>query len=138
MYQLSGLDNLMVAGELPDIPLHMSALFIYEPGGDQSAVVDHALACSVMQQAIDHQFPILRCKLDALPLAMDRGYWVEDKHFDITRHIACERLPAPAAVTWPVVRRSTIGYPSMATVLDRDAYAPRRRAVQPSNRTPAD
>jgi diacylglycerol O-acyltransferase len=96
MYQLSGLDNLMVAGELPDIPLHMSALFIYEPGGDQSAVVDHALACSVMQQAIDHQFPILRCKLDALPLAMDRGYWVEDKQFDITNHIANVRLPAPA------------------------------------------
>ncbi|MCX2982606.1 wax ester/triacylglycerol synthase family O-acyltransferase [Halieaceae bacterium IMCC14734] len=96
MYQLSGLDNLMVAGELPDIPLHMSALFIYEPGGKHAANVDHALACSVMQSAIDQQFPILRCKLDALPLAMDRGYWVEDKHFDITNHIAHVSLPAPA------------------------------------------
>jgi diacylglycerol O-acyltransferase len=96
MYQLSGLDNLMVAGELPDIPMHMSALFIYEPGENRSHGVNHALACAVMQQAIDHQFPILRCKLDALPLDMDQGYWVEDKHFDIANHIEAVRLPAPA------------------------------------------
>jgi hypothetical protein len=37
MFQLSGLDNLMVAGELPNIPMHMSAIMIYETRGKRGA-----------------------------------------------------------------------------------------------------
>lgn len=37
MFQLSGLDNLMVDGELHNIPMHMSAVMIYETGGKRRA-----------------------------------------------------------------------------------------------------
>jgi len=78
MRQLGGLDNLMIEGELPNIPMHMSAVMLYDTGGKKGA---DRLVSSLLENfegAIDSHFPILRCRIEELPLQIDKAYWVED------------------------------------------------------------
>ena len=38
MQQISALDNLMLDGGLPNLPMHMSAIMIYDSGGHRGSV----------------------------------------------------------------------------------------------------
>jgi diacylglycerol O-acyltransferase len=95
MRQLSGLDNLMIEGEMPNIPMHMSALMIYETRGKKGATALYeALQDSFSDLAMRH-FPILRCRLEEVLLQLDQAYWVEDTHFSANYHISRVALPKP-------------------------------------------
>jgi diacylglycerol O-acyltransferase / wax synthase len=95
MRQLGGLDNLMIAGEMPNIPMHMSALMLYETGGKKGT---NAL-CDALQdrfgELVERHFPILRCRLEEVLLQLDKAYWVEDTHFSANYHISRVALPKP-------------------------------------------
>jgi WS/DGAT/MGAT family acyltransferase len=95
MRQLGGLDNLMIAGEMPNIPMHMSAIMIYETGGKKGT----NQLCDALQTRFDDliaaHFPILRCRLEEVLLQMDKAYWVEDTHFSVSYHISRVALPKP-------------------------------------------
>ena len=96
MQQLGGLDNLMIAGEVPNIPMHMSALMIYETGGKAGT---NRLADSLTTRfsaLVEQHFPILRCRLETLPLQLDNAYWVEDPRFNLQYHISRVALPKPS------------------------------------------
>ena len=97
MQQLSGLDTMMVLGELPDTPLHISALFIYDPSTAENQLFDHDRFRGLVNQLVSHQLPVLRCRLDELPLSIDKPYWVEDEHFHTDHHIHHYALPSPAS-----------------------------------------
>jgi diacylglycerol O-acyltransferase / wax synthase len=95
MEQLNALDNLMIEGELPNIPMQMSAAMLYETRGKRGANRLFDLLAGLLEDVIASQFPILRCKLEELPLQLDKAYWVEDANFSLTYHVNRVALPKP-------------------------------------------
>ena len=92
MEQLHGLDSLMVLGELPNVPLHFGALFIYRPAPSLNFDAVKALVAA----QIESHLPLLRCRFDALPISIDRPYWSEDPHFSLDAHLQRFALAKPA------------------------------------------
>ncbi|HEY9032434.1 MAG TPA: wax ester/triacylglycerol synthase family O-acyltransferase [Pseudomonadales bacterium] len=92
MEQLHGLDSLMALGEMPNVPLHIGAVFIYKPSPSLSFDAVRALLAA----QIDSHLPLLRCRLDALPVSIDRPYWSVDPEFSLDAHLQRFALPAPA------------------------------------------
>ena len=103
MQQLGGIDNLMILGELPNIPLHMSALMIYETGGKRGADRLYQALLEKYETIALPRFPILRCRVESLPLHMDRSYWVEDPNFSLTYHFT--RVSLPKGKGWGALYR---------------------------------
>jgi diacylglycerol O-acyltransferase len=103
MQQLGALDNLMIEGDLPNIPLHMSALMIYDTGGKKGAALLAESLQDRFEKTVDQHFPILRCRLEDVALQLDKAYWVEDPHFNATYHISRVALPKPS--DWQQVYR---------------------------------
>jgi diacylglycerol O-acyltransferase len=95
MRQLGGLDNLMIQGEMPNIPLHMSALMIHETRGKRGANALYKALRNNFEGVAQRHFPILRCRLEEVLLQMDKAYWVEDPHFSTDYHISRVALPKP-------------------------------------------
>ncbi|MEH6582345.1 MAG: wax ester/triacylglycerol synthase family O-acyltransferase [Halioglobus sp.] len=98
MRQLGGIDNLMIEGELPNIPMHMSALMIYDTGGKRGANRLFKAFSEHFETIVNEHFPILRCRLEELPLDLDKAYWVEDSHFNAAYHIT--RVALPSGRNW--------------------------------------
>lgn len=95
MRQLGALDNLMIEGEIPNIPLHMSAVMIYDTAGKRgTAALSKALGEN-FTELVDRHFPILRCRIEDVALQLDKAYWVEDPHFNANYHITRVALPKP-------------------------------------------
>lgn len=92
MEQLHGLDSLMALGEMPNVPLHIGAVFVYKPSPSLSFAAVRALLAA----QIDSHLPLLRCRLDALPVSIDRPYWSVDPEFSLDAHLQRFALPAPA------------------------------------------
>lgn len=103
MHQLGALDNLMIEGEIPNIPLHMSAVMIYETGGKRGTARIIDSLGERFEGLFDRHFPILRCRIEDVGLQLDRAYWVEDTQFSLTYHIKRVALPKPA--DWQQVYR---------------------------------
>ena len=95
MRQLGGLDNLMIGGEMPRIPMHMSALMIYETDGKRGATALFKALKNNFDDIAETYFPILRCRLEEVALQMDKAYWVEDTSFSTGYHISRVALPGP-------------------------------------------
>ena len=93
MQQLSALDNLMLEGELPNLPMHMSAIMIYDTKGKRGSARMLKLFQDRFLANSEKHFPILLCKAERLPLHLDRAYWVEDKNFSATHHFSHVALP---------------------------------------------
>ena len=95
MKHLSGVDNLFLALETPEAPLHVASLSIYDPstapGGKVrfKAVLNHFESCL-------HQWKQFRRKLVELPLGIDRPYWVENRKSTSNTTSATSPCPAPA------------------------------------------
>jgi diacylglycerol O-acyltransferase len=103
MQQLGGLDNLMIEGDLPGIPMHMSAVMIYQTGGKRGANRLFNTFSQRFDRIVDEHFPILRCRVDELLLDMDKAYWVEDDNFSLTYHLS--RVALPSGNDWDALHR---------------------------------
>jgi WS/DGAT/MGAT family acyltransferase len=95
MRQLGGLDNLMIEGEMPNIPMHMSAVMMYDTGGKRGATALFKALQNNFEELTERHFPILRCRLEEVLLQMDKAYWVQDTHFSPNYHITRVALPKP-------------------------------------------
>jgi diacylglycerol O-acyltransferase len=95
MRQLGALDNLMIEGEIPNVPMHMSALMMYATGGKRGTNAFFKALQENFTDLIDSHFPILRCRLEEVLLQMDKAYWVEDPHFSASYHVSRVALPKP-------------------------------------------
>ncbi len=93
MQQLSALDNLMLDGELPNLPMHMSAVMIYDTGGKRGSDRLRKALEERLTTIVHAHFPILRCKVERLPLHLDRSYWVEDEKYSLSHHVSHVALP---------------------------------------------
>lgn len=93
MRQLGGLDNLMIEGEMPGIPLHMSAVMIYDTGGKRGANRLFERFRQSFDTLAEDLFPVLRCKVESVSMELDKAYWVEDPNFNLDYHLSRSALP---------------------------------------------
>lgn len=99
MYErLSAQDNSFLVAEQPNVPLHVSAVAIYEVGdlANDAGGVDvrkfkHALEAQL------HRIPRYREKLQYVPVE-GRPVWIDDPHFSIDYHVRHAALPRPGDV----------------------------------------
>ena len=96
MQQLSGLDSMMVLGEISNVPLHMSALFIYDPSTSESGTIKYPQLTSLLHDVINSSLPMLKCRAEKVAFSLDKPYWVEDQNFNLDYHIQRFALPQPA------------------------------------------
>jgi WS/DGAT/MGAT family acyltransferase len=52
----------------------------------------------MLSGACEQQLPILRCRLQTLPLQLDKAWWVEDPEFNLAHHLT--RVALPGAGDW--------------------------------------
>ena len=95
MQQLGALDNLIMGGELANIPMHISAVMLYDTGGQRGATRLFDALQNNFEKIVDLHFPVLRCRLDEVAWQLDKAYWVEDTHFSLAYHITRVALPKP-------------------------------------------
>ena len=96
MEQLSGLDSMMVLGEINNVPLHMSALFIYDPSTCESGTIKYQQLTSLLGDMINSSLPMLKCRVEKVAFTLDKPYWVEDENFNLDYHTQRFALPQPA------------------------------------------
>jgi diacylglycerol O-acyltransferase / wax synthase len=93
MERLSGLDASFLYIESPNVPLHVCSVVELDtstiPGGYNFERFVDDLAVRI--QAL----PELRAKIVDSQLNLDHPVWVEDKDFDVSRHVQRIALPAP-------------------------------------------
>jgi diacylglycerol O-acyltransferase len=98
MQQLGGLDNLMIGADVPNIPMHIAAAMLYDTADAGSGARLFEKLHVLLEGAVRKQLPILRCRLETLPLQLDKAWWVEDPEFDLTHHLT--RVALPGARDW--------------------------------------
>lgn len=93
MERLSGLDASFLYIESPTVPLHVCSVIDLDPstipGGYSFDQLRDDLATRVKA------LPELRAKLYDSDLNLDHPVWVEDKDFDVSRHVYRICLPSP-------------------------------------------
>src|SRR6201991_2192120 len=93
MERLSGLDASFLYVESANVPLHVCSVVELDtstiPGGYSFARFQEDLAARI--QALQE----LRAKLADSQLNLDHPVWVEDKDFDLSRHVHRIGLPSP-------------------------------------------
>jgi diacylglycerol O-acyltransferase len=94
MKHLSGVDNLFLALETADAPLHVASLSIYDPSSAPGGKVRFKAVLNHFESRM-HQWKQFRRKLVELPLGIDRPYWVEEPEIDLEYHVRHIALPRP-------------------------------------------
>ncbi|HET8617971.1 MAG TPA: wax ester/triacylglycerol synthase domain-containing protein, partial [Acidimicrobiales bacterium] len=94
--RLTALDASFVWFERPGIPLHVGGVATFEAGPltDPSGRLRLDDIRDQVSARLD-ALPRMRRRLAAVPLDVDRPYWVDDPGFDIARHVREVRLPPP-------------------------------------------
>jgi WS/DGAT/MGAT family acyltransferase len=95
MRRLSGLDAAFLALETPTSTGHVGGLSILDPSTSPEPL-DLARLTALMGSRL-HRVPVLRQRLQTVPLGIDQPVWVDDEHFDIGYHIREIGLPQPGS-----------------------------------------
>lgn len=95
MEQLTGLDAAFLALETPTTTGHVGGVSILDPSTAPERL-DLARITEVIEERLP-LVPVLRRKLQNVPLGLDQPYWVDDPHFDIEYHVRELALPRPGS-----------------------------------------
>ena len=112
MERLSGLDASFLYLETPAQLMHVCGVIVLDP-----STMPDGYSFDVLQAGIDENVrdvPEFTRKLRRVPLGLDHPVWVQDKHFDIERHVIRLGLPKPG------------GYKELMQVCGRLAGRPAR------------
>lgn len=93
MVQLSGLDASFLYLETPEQLLHVGAVVLLDPQTVPGGYSYQKMRDQLREYAT--QIPTFTRKLKHVPLRLDHPYWVQDRYFDIDRHVHRMALPAP-------------------------------------------
>ena len=113
MHRLSGLDASFLYLETPAQLMHVCAVMVLDPASMPTAYTFDGIQTEIERRVSD--VPAFTRKLRRVPLGLDHPIWVEDKQFDIERHVHRLALPAPG------------GYAELTKLV----RAPRRPAAGP-------
>ncbi len=93
MQRLSGLDASFLYLETPAQLMHVCAVMLLDPASMPTAYSFENIQSEIERRVSD--VPAFTRKLRRVPLGLDHPIWVEDKQFDIERHVHRLALPAP-------------------------------------------
>lgn len=96
MQQLGSTDASFLYMETLETPMHVGALYLYEPPQGYDGEFYEAFKRHIAQRL--HRLPMLRRKLVAMPLQIDHPVWVDDPGMDIDYHVRQLRLPRPGSM----------------------------------------
>ena len=95
MDQLSALDSLFVAGELPGLPQHVGGLTVLDPSQSKDFGFEKLLR--VLDERV-RLAPRYTRKLREVAGGLDRPWLVDDPSFDVRRHLHRIAVPAPGTM----------------------------------------
>ena len=95
MDQLSALDSIFLAGELPGMPQHVGGLTVLDPSQAQDFGFEKLLG--VVDERI-RLAPRYTRKLREVPGGLDRPWLVDDPSFDVRLHVHRIAVPAPGTL----------------------------------------
>jgi diacylglycerol O-acyltransferase len=94
MRQLSGLDASFLYFEMPNAPMHIGSVAIYDPSTAPGGKVRFKeIVANIGARA--HLIPSLTSRLVTVPMSADHPYWVADGQYDPEFHIRHMALPQP-------------------------------------------
>ena len=91
MKRLSGTDALFLSTEMP-VGTSVGGLTIVDPSESDRFSFEE-MRRTILERL--EQVPKFRWKLKEVPLRLDRAVWVEDKDFDVNRHVRRIAVPSP-------------------------------------------
>ena len=94
MERLKGIESLYLHLETGSMPMHLSAVTIYDPRTAPGGRVEFADIQRFFGERA-YRSAIFRRRLAELPLGLARPYWIEDAGFDIEYHLRRIALPKP-------------------------------------------
>ena len=92
MKRLSGTDALFLSTETPAWHQHVGGLTILDPSESERFSFEELKKTTLERLPA---VPKFTWKLKEVPLHLDRAVWVEDKDFDIDRHLRRIAVPSP-------------------------------------------
>jgi diacylglycerol O-acyltransferase / wax synthase len=95
MRQLTGLDASFLALETASTTGHVGGLCLLDPS-DAPRQLNLARLTELLAERIP-LVPVLRRRLQNVPLGLDQPYWVDDPDFDIEYHVREVALPQPGS-----------------------------------------
>jgi diacylglycerol O-acyltransferase len=92
MKRLSGTDALFLSTETPAWHQHVGGLTVVDPAESERFSFEE-----VRRTLLERipRVPKFRWKLKEVPLHLDRAVWIEDKHFDVDKHLRRIAVPPP-------------------------------------------
>ncbi|MGH9303599.1 MAG: WS/DGAT/MGAT family O-acyltransferase [Acidimicrobiales bacterium] len=94
MQRLSGLDAMFFYIETPSAHMHVTGVYVLEPGKD-------GLSFGSVRDLVSRRLPlagVLRRRIVEVPLRLYHPVWVEDPGFDLDYHLRRAALPAPGGM----------------------------------------
>ncbi|HQV91353.1 MAG TPA: wax ester/triacylglycerol synthase family O-acyltransferase, partial [Phycicoccus sp.] len=93
--RLSGLDAAFLALETTTSTGHVGGVSILDPK-DAPEPLNLPRLTRILESRLD-AVPVLRQRLETVPMGIDQPVWVDDKHFDIGYHVREIGLPMPGS-----------------------------------------
>jgi WS/DGAT/MGAT family acyltransferase len=94
MRQLSGHDAGFLYSDTAHSNANVSLLHIYDQSTAPGGVVRFKSILAHIERRL-HAAPLLRQRLQQVPLGLDHPYWVDDENFDLEYHVRHIALPKP-------------------------------------------
>ncbi len=94
MEQLSGIDSLILHSERGNVYNHVGMLGLYDPASAPDGKVRFKDLLRHVEAHLDDH-PLFRRRLVAVPLGVDRPYWIEGQEVDLEFHVRHIALPEP-------------------------------------------
>ena len=94
MRQLSGREAGLVGADTPRANANISLLHIFDQATAAGGVVRFKSILAHIERRL-HRLPLLRQRLQRVPLGLDLPYWVDDTQFDLEYHLRHIALPKP-------------------------------------------
>jgi len=94
MHQLSGMDYMFFGIETENNPAHIAGISVCDPATAAGGKMTSARIRKLLRERLE-PLPLVRRRLQRVPLNLDYPYWIDDDDFDIDSHIRLLRLPRP-------------------------------------------
>ncbi|GGO80185.1 diacylglycerol O-acyltransferase [Marinobacterium nitratireducens] len=101
--QLHSMDSLYLYLDAENAQICITPVFFYDPSTAKGGELTHAQLLDQLRRSIK-VLPVMRSRLERLPLDVDNPYLAEDPNFRLENHVREVTLPAPG--NWQALRQA--------------------------------